>query len=114
MGYYDKTVDKDVYQRYLDRKDDEYWNDFVNTYKENKVGNIEEALRDKENSRIHIKSNGKDRVTIDISRQQALELFEDLSDKEGYFSYHAGGTLRRLLRGFFVDNRDITSEDLYY
>lgn len=114
MGYYEKVVGKDAYQRYLDKNDDEYWNDFVNTYKENKVGNIEEALREEENSRIYIKSNGKDRVTVDISREQALELFEDLSDKEGYSAYSAGGALRRLLRGFFVDNRDVTSEDLYY
>jgi len=114
VGYYEKTVDKDVYQRYLDKNDDEYWNDFVNTYRKNRMGNIEEALREQEDHRIYIKSNGKDRVIVDISREQALELFEDLSDKEGYLAYRAGGTLRRLLRGFFIDNRDITSEDLYY
>lgn len=109
MGYYGKAFDKAAYQRYLDKNDDEYWNDYIKTIRGGKVGNIEEALKDEESFAIYVKKAANDRVSIEMSRTLALELYESLGN-----GFNAAGTLRSLLRDFFVENRDTTSEDLYY
>lgn len=109
MGYYEKAIDKKTYQRYLDKNEDEYWNDYIKTIRGEKVGNLEEVLKDEESFAIYVSKTENDRVSIEMSRILALELYESLSN-----GFNAAGTLRRLLRDFFVDNKDTTSEDLYY
>lgn len=109
MGYYGKAMDKKTYQRYLDKNDDEYWNDYVNTLMGEHMGNIEEALKDKQKYVIYVKKTEDDRVSIEMNRTLALELYEEL-----HTGFNTAGTLRSLLKDFFVENRDTSSEDSYY
>lgn len=115
MSYYDKTIDKNAYQRYLNKNDDEYWNDYVNVRTGESVGNLEEALSEQERLdeyRITVSKTDDNRVNINMSRGDALRLMEDIGAAGNPFTL--SGTLRSLLRTFFINNEDITSEDSYY
>lgn len=125
VRHYEKTFnDKEAYDRYLDKNDDEYWNDFVNTYyKGNKMGNIEEVLVDgttedvvhetdrADDCLITISSTDNGRVNINMSRRDALILMENLGSDEGRNFMSTAGTVRTLLKDFFVYNKSVSSEE---
>lgn len=122
VKHYDNTFEnKQNYQRYLDKNDDEYWNDYIKTIRGDRVGNIEEVLADdkprylpscKDDYLISISQTEDNRVNINLSRREALLLMENL--KRETTLMNTAESVRSLLGDFFVYNKDVTSEDLYY
>lgn len=127
VRHYEKTFnDKEAYDRYLDKNDDEYWNDYIKTIRGNRVGNIEEVLVDgtteyvvhetdkADDYLITISSTEDGRVNINMSRRDALLLMENLRSDEGKHFLSTAGSVRSLLKDFFVYNKSVSSEDKYY
>lgn len=127
VKHYEKTFEnKQDYQRYLDKNDDEYWNDYIKTIRGDRVGNIEEVLVDgtteyvvneidsADDYLITISSTEDGRVNINMSRRDALLLMENLGSDEGKHFLSTAGSVRSLLKDFFVYNKSVSSEDKYY
>lgn len=123
VRHYEKTFnDKEAYDRYLDKNDDEYWNDYIKTIRGDRMGNIEEVLVDgtteyvvhetdkADDYLITISSTEDGRVNINMSRRDALLLMENLRSDEGKHFLSTAGSVRSLLKDFFVYNKSVSSE----
>jgi len=90
--------------------DDEYWDDYINTIRDERTDRI---LSNIENNKMEdykiVVSKDKNRVNINLSREDALLLMEELGKLENDFYNYASQTVRSLLRDFFVQNKDVTS-----
>lgn len=124
VRHYEKTFnDKEAYDRYLDKNDDEYWNDYIKTIRGDRMGNIEEVLVDgtteyvvhetdkADDYLITISSTEDGRVNINMSRRDALLLMENLGSDEGKHFLSTAGSVRSLLKDFFVYNKTVSSEE---
>jgi PHD/YefM family antitoxin component YafN of YafNO toxin-antitoxin module len=101
---HDATNDLNRYNK----GDDEYWDEYINTMRDERTDRI---LSDIENSKkeeytITVSKDGS-RVSINLSRYDALMLMEELGKKDKLYDY-ASQSIRRLLKDFFVQNKDIT------
>jgi hypothetical protein len=160
MGYYEKTVDKNVYQNYLNginrsgavhvdsnylppysspigtqnmtkhyekvfsaadnvandvnrynKGDDEYWDEYINTVREERTDKIMEA-KESNPADYTISVNDSDgRVNINMCRHDALLLMEEIGRDEMNVFNTVSGSVRRLLRDFFIKNEDVIVED---
>lgn len=90
--------------------DDEYWDEFINTMRDERTDHILENIENskKEEYTITVSKDGS-RVSINLSRYDALMLMEELGKKDKLYDY-ASQSIRRLLKDFFIKNEDVTSE----
>ena len=110
--YYDKVFSNtDAVLNDRNKGDDEYWDEFINTVKDERTDKIMEAKESNPADYTISVSNSDGRVNINLCRHDAILLMEEIGRDEVNVYNTVSGSVRRLLRDFFIKNEDVIVED---